>query len=101
MNHEKAQLQKIIDRANEFLPLAKRYALAGFIVFVLLIYGIVLLRIQSLNNQQPKPDQVSGQVKAARIPHIDQAVVQQLQSLQDNSVNVQALFDQARNNPFQ
>ena len=101
MNQEKAQLRKITERLNDLLPVAKRYGLAGFIVFVVLVYGIILLRIQSLNNKQPSTDQVSSQVKAARIPHIDQSVVQQLQSLQDNSVSVQALFDQARNNPFQ
>jgi len=101
MNQEKAQLQKVVGRLNELLPVARRYALAGFIVFVALVYGIVLLRLNSLNNQQPTEDQVTSQVKAARIPHIDQSVVQQLQSLQDHSVSVQALFDQARNNPFQ
>jgi hypothetical protein len=101
MNQEKAQLQKFVGRAHELLPLARRYALAGFIIFVALVYGIVLLRLNSLNNQQPTEDQVTSQVKAARIPHIDQSVVQQLQSLQDHSVGVQTLFDQARNNPFQ
>lgn len=101
MNQEKAQLQKLTGRLSELLPVARRYALAGFIVFVVLVYGIVLLRLNSLNNQQPTEDQVTSQVKAARIPHIDQSVVQQLQSLQDHSVNVQTLFDQARNNPFQ
>ncbi|HVV25680.1 MAG TPA: hypothetical protein VHC21_01440 [Candidatus Saccharimonadales bacterium] len=101
MNQEKAQLQKLLDRAAKLRPVAKRYALPAFIVFVLLVYGVVLLRINSLNNQEPTTDQVTSQVKAARIPHIDQSVVQQLQSLQDNSVSVQALFNQARNNPFQ
>lgn len=101
MNQEKMQLQKIIDRVSAFLPTARRYSLAAFVVFVVLIYGFLLLRIHSLSAAQPTADQVSSQVRSARIPHIDQSVVQQLQSLQDNSVNVQALFDQARNNPFQ
>jgi hypothetical protein len=101
MNQEKAQLQKVINRLSGLLPAVRRYRLAAFIVFVVLIYSLILFRIHTLSTAQPTADQVSSQVKAARIPHIDQSVVQQLQSLQDNSVNVQALFNQARNNPFQ
>jgi hypothetical protein len=65
-----------------------------------LLYGFLLLRISDLANMQPSQDSVTSQVKAARLPHIDPAVVKQLHSLQDNSVNVQSLFDQVRNNPF-
>jgi hypothetical protein len=101
MNKEKADLQKIFDRFKRFLPLARRYSLPAFIVFVVLIYGFIILRIQTLSSKQPTDEQVSSQVQATGIPHIDQATVKQLQALQDNSVNVQSLFDQARNNPFQ
>ncbi len=78
-----------------------RYSLIIFIVFVGCIYGFLLWRTNTLNNEQPSADAVTSQVKAAQLPHIDQAVVQQLQTLRDNSVNVQALFDQQRSNPFQ
>jgi hypothetical protein len=78
-----------------------RYKTIFFLAFVAVLYGIVLLHINSLNGQQPSTQAVNSQVKAANVPHIDQSVVQQIQSLQDNSVSVQSLFDQARNNPFQ
>lgn len=77
------------------------YRLFIFLAFVGLIYAFLLLQIRSLNNIQPSSDTVTSQVRAARLPHIDQNVVQQLKSLQDNSVSVQALFNQARSNPFQ
>lgn len=77
------------------------YRLAFFLLFIALLYGFLLLRISNLANMQPAQDVVTSQVKAAKLPHIDQTVVKQLHSLQDNSVNVQSLFDQARNNPFQ
>lgn len=101
MNKEKADLQKLVDRLKHFLPAARRYSLPAFIIFVILIYGIIIFRIQTLSSQQPTDEQVSSQVQASGTPHIDQSVVRQLQTLQDNSVNVQALFNQARNNPFQ
>jgi hypothetical protein len=78
-----------------------RYRTVFFLAFVAVLYGILLLHINSLDNQQPSDQAVNSQVKAANVPRIDQAVVRQIQSLQDNSVSVQSLFDQARNNPFQ
>jgi Flp pilus assembly protein CpaB len=79
----------------------KRYSLLIFIVLVMGLYSFVLLRIHSLSMAEPSADAVSSQLQAAHVIHVDKAVVKQLQSLQDNSVNVQALFDQARSNPFQ
>jgi len=95
------KLGALTEKGTLLLQQARRYGLVLFLVFVALIYGFVLLRINSLTNAQPSADAVSSQVKAARIPHIDQSVVQQLQSLQDNSVSVKSLFNQARDNPFQ
>lgn len=101
MNKQKAQLQELITRLTGNAQDLMRYSLVAFLVFVGLLYGFLLLRITALNGQQPTQAQISSHVQAAQIPHIDQAVVKQLQSLQDNSVSVQALFNQARSNPFQ
>ncbi len=85
---------------SKFMSL-KRYSFIIFIVFIAILYGFVLFRVNNLTHAQPLATDISEQVKAAAIPHIDQAIVKKLQSLQDNSVSVQSLFDQARSNPFQ
>lgn len=97
----KPDMQAILDKAATTATVFRRYSFLIFLVFVAALYGFLLFRISSLDSQQPSTDAVSSQVKAAKIPHIDQKVVDQLQSLQDNSVSVKALFNQARNNPFQ
>jgi|SRR6185437_4232278 len=79
----------------------QRYAVVIFVLLVAVAYGIVLFRTYMLANAQPDDAAVSAQVKASATPHIDPTAVQQLQALQDNSVNVQSLFNQARDNPFQ
>lgn len=101
MTKEKPNIKSLAAKGAVALKQVQRYSLVLFLAFVLLLYGFILLRINSLSNVQPSNDAVSSQVKAARIPHIDQTVVKQLQSLQDNSVSVQTLFNQARSNPFQ
>jgi hypothetical protein len=97
----KPKRRLISDKWLAQLHKLSRYSVLFFLVFVALLYGIVLLHINSLNSAQPSDQAVSSQVKAAKVPNIDQSVVQQIKSLQDNSVSVKSLFDQARNNPFQ
>lgn len=72
----------------------------GFILFLLVatLYGFILWRINVYSNA---PAATSNSTQSAARPHIDPATVSKLLSLQDNSVSVQALFDQARQNPFQ
>lgn len=101
MTKEKLSFKSLVAKGAGALRRIQRYSFWLFLVFVLLLYGFILLRINSLSGVQPSSDAVSSQVKAARIPHVDPSVVKQLQSLQDNSVSVQTLFNQARSNPFQ
>lgn len=96
----RAQLENIKHKLSATGHRLRHYVVAAFLVFVVVIYGIVGMRINTLLSAEPSPDAVSSQVKAKSIPKIDPAVVKQLQSLQDNSVNVQTLFEQARDNPF-
>lgn len=97
MKDLKEQFAKLV----ELLPTIKRYTPVMFGALLLIIYGFVLYRISALSSAQPSPSAVAAQNKTAQVPHIDPTLVTQLQSLQDNSTNVQTLFDQARNNPFQ
>jgi hypothetical protein len=101
MNGKDLNPKLLLSQAKAKLAAISRYSLIAFIVFVAVLYGFVMLRVSNLKGAEPSTDAVSSQVKAAKVPHIDPAVVEQLESLQDNSVNVKALFDQARNNPFQ
>jgi hypothetical protein len=89
-----AGLNKIIKRLQE-------YNLVLFVVLLAVVYGFILFRIATLTGQQPSPTAVESQVKSANVPKIDQKIVEQLQSLQDNSVSVQGLFEEARSNPFE
>lgn len=75
-----------------------RYRVVLFIVFVLGLYAYVVMQINTAINTQPAVS-VTTQVKAT--PRIDPVVVAQLKQLQDNSVSVKALVNEARTNPFQ
>ena len=89
------------EKIGDLLPRIKKYLPMMFGLLLAIIYGFLLFRTNTLNNSEPSQSSVAAQSKIAQVPHVDQKVINQLQSLQDNSSNVQALFDDARNNPFQ
>jgi hypothetical protein len=101
MNTKKPDLKFLTAKARLGLEKVRRFSFVLFLGFVAILYGFVLLRVNSLSNIQPSNDSVTSQIKAAGVPHIDEKTVKQLESLQNNSVNVQALFNESRNNPFE
>ena len=97
----KLTLSSVIDKLRAILAKVSPYKVVIFLVLVAGLYGFVVFRINALDSLQPTSDQVSAQNDPIRTAHIDPTVIKQLQSLQDHSVSVQTLFNQARNNPFQ
>jgi Flp pilus assembly protein CpaB len=77
----------------------KRYRIIIFVIFVFGLYGYLILQTSSATGVQPSSAQQTAITK--RTPHIDAATVKQLEQLQDNSVSVKALFNEARSNPFE
>jgi hypothetical protein len=94
-------LSQLVDKVLEQSERAKRYAPLLFCLFLAIVYGFVVYRVQVLNASEPAAADVAAQSQTASVPHIDPAVLRQLQQLQDNSVSVQTLFSEARSNPFQ
>jgi len=94
-------LRTLLDKGLELLERAKRYAPILFCLFFAVIYGFVVYRVQVLNASEPSASDVTAKSTTASVPHIDPAVLRQLQQLQDNSVSVQTLFSDSRSNPFQ
>ena len=90
------------DLSSHFKKLASTlnaYKIFAFFLFVAAIYGYILWRINVFSNTPANPDKEAAQTVAQ--PHIDPAIVAKIKSLQDHSVSVQSLFDDARQNPFQ
>lgn len=100
MNSDKTDLKSLIARFSTYIENARRFSVVGFVVLVAVLYGFVLLRINTLSNAEPSDDSVTSQVQAAKVPRIEPSVVKQLESLHDNSVNVRSLFNDSRSNPF-
>lgn len=73
-----------------------RYALILFVIFLAIIYSVMLYRVYTLSTAEPSAEAISH----AGTPHINADIVNQLLELKDNNVQVQTLFNDARDNPF-
>ena len=94
----------INDLTKKILPIinkVRRYLIIIFIVIFALIYGFLVFRVNSLKRLEQTDEALTEKLSATKRPKIDQADINKIQQLQDNSVEVQSLFKQARDNPFQ
>ena len=66
----------------------------------MIIYGALVLEINHLSGAEPTQAQLDAKLKTVQRPTIDQPTLDKIQQLQDQNIQVQTLFDQARQNPF-
>jgi hypothetical protein len=97
----KTSLHVYKDQFAHTLHTLHRYAPLLLFVFLIGIYAFLSYRIITLTQAQPAPSAVSAELKTVGIPKVDEEVVSKMEQLEDNSVSVQTLFDDARSNPFE
>lgn len=88
------QLQRILSKLIQF-------KVTLFLLLVGIVYIYVIWQVDTLSKAQPSATTIALQSHTSASPNIDPATVDKIQQLQNNSVSVQALFNQARANPFQ
>lgn len=71
-----------------------------FFCVVALLYGGIIWRINSLANQEPTETQTKTAQDKSKMQRINPSTAEKMRQLQDNSVRVQTLFEEARKNPF-
>lgn len=93
MKNSAAQLQKITG-------LLKRYAVIICFVIFGAMYAFLLYTSGQQVKEEPSEKQVTDKIQAIKRPKVDEAAVQTLMQLSDQNIEVQSLFNEARNNPF-
>jgi hypothetical protein len=86
---------------NKLMTSLMRHVVILFFLILTGLYGFLVWRINILSSAQPSQDDISSAAQNVPKPKISVEVVRKLQGLQDNSVRVQAIFNDARQNPFQ
>lgn len=87
------QLNSIAQKLGKYLWLII------FVIFVS-VYGFLVIRVNSLTAGQPSDDAIAEKLKTVQRPRIDENAAIKMQQLEKQNVNVQTLFNDARQNPF-
>ncbi|HSX33259.1 MAG TPA: hypothetical protein VLF91_02905 [Candidatus Saccharimonadales bacterium] len=95
------QLEPWLQKGKRLLGLLlNRYMLLTVFLPFMIVYSFLVLRVNQLSSVEPTQAQLSSKLQTVQRPSIDKATISKLQQLQGQNVQVQALFDQARQNPF-
>lgn len=86
--------------ALELLKRVKRFVPLLFILATLFLYGYLVLYINELTQVEADELAVLEELQSTSRPEIDQAAIDKIRQLQDQNVQVETLFEEARENPF-
>lgn len=86
--------------ANQALTLLQRHALFLGIAAFGLLYAYIIFQATTLANKEPDAAAVAKQYQAVPHPKVDKEVAKTIEGLESQNVNVQTIFNQARENPF-
>lgn len=93
-------LKKILKKLEPAINFARRYMRFIFLIFLILLCSFLVYQINHFISVTPSDDEVSAKLQTITRPHIDQSAIFKIQELRDQNVQVQSLFDHARDNPF-
>jgi len=91
------RLSNITDQLQKVLQALYRHRVTIFVVVFVGIYVFLVTQISSYT--QREPDASTGEQAIKRLK-IDEASIEKLEDLEDQNVEVKALFEEARKNPF-
>lgn len=97
----KLDVKSLTDKLKPVLDFLRPHLKLIFILALASIYGFLILRISQLSRIEPSETQIDEVLTEVRRPKVDKNAVAKIQELEDQNIEVQTLFKDARNNPFQ
>lgn len=94
-------LKNIPAKLMQLLNWLKKYAVFGFVILVLGAYSFLVFQVRRAINAEPTETQVTEKLQDLRKTRLDKDAISKIEDLQSSNVEVQALFQAARDNPFQ
>ncbi len=95
------QFQDLLAKLKPTLKLVlTRYMLLTLFLPFMVVYIFLVLRINQLSSAQPTAVEVDSKLQTIPQPKVDKNTLAKIQQLQDQNIQVKALFDEARQNPF-
>ena len=96
----KANINALLARLGLIKAMLNKYRTFLIMMIVIGLFGFIFYRIVTYNQVAPSDTAIEEQLSNSQRPKIDKTVVDKLQNLETQNIQVQSLFNQARDNPF-
>lgn len=96
----KLDKQYLIEKASLVASFVKRFRFVIAFAIFSIMYGYILLQVNTIESKQPDEKKVSEQAAASPQTKISPALAEKITSLEDQNVQIKTLFNTARKNPF-
>lgn len=96
----KQSLESVLTKLKPATLAIRKYLTMIFLVSFLGAYAFLVMQISALTNAQPDPATVNDRLQVVKRLRIDQDSIDKILELEEQNIEVKALFEQARNNPF-
>ncbi len=88
------------DQLRQVWQSTLRLRILLFLAVLTILYAFIAWRINTLVNAEPDRAIVEAKMHKTTTPVVDKSIVDKIRQLEDNSVDVRTLFNEARQNPF-
>lgn len=85
---------------TEIVDFIKKHALVISFALFACLAGYILILTNQLTHMQPDRTSVDAEISSVARPKIQKTVVDTILGLEDRNVDVKAIFEDARENPF-
>jgi predicted PurR-regulated permease PerM len=100
-NSTNINLKALLPQLKRLWQIILRHMVFIVVTIILVVYIFVVWQINQLANAGPSDTAQTTAQTTTGVPRIDKTAIQQIQNLEQTNTQVQSLFEQARNNPFQ
>jgi hypothetical protein len=90
----------LLDKAAILTAFVKRFRFVIAFATFSLMYGYVLMQVNTINTREPSEKQITDKATAAPRTKVDPELAEKITSLEDQNIQIQTIFNEARKNPF-
>lgn len=85
---------------QKILKLGKRFRFVIFLSLFAAIYSFLMFTINELGNQKPGQAAINLELQTVNKLKVDESVLERMLQLTEENIEIQSLYNEARNNPF-
>ncbi len=96
----KLSTDSLLASIRPYLAYLQRYKVLIFVVSVLGVYVLLVNHIGELIQNEPSQTQIDSKLSPVNKLTVDQDAIKRITDLEEQNVEVQTLFNEARQSPF-